>query len=537
MNNVTDQTNHAHKLLNMILGATTTLFLLLTLYFIWENEQKQMAYQTEMATHQISNTIDGLIDEVTQAVYAANIKSANASDCKQTTLPALEHIVLNTPMISGLAVINEKKQVVCSTLPKNDRSPTIPTDSRPLTLFGPVMLSNIKKPVFIIQQQLGQDSIDIYLLKENLEKLLKYKLPNVKTIALYDQTRKKMLLEITQEPPPKSTWIQSSPTEIKNSLEMINRSDKTLFRNELIRLNHVEVVVETDELRNIYLALRYIIMAGTIILLVSYGIYYYLSHLIRQHFSLHRAIQIGIKNNDFFPVYQPIMNAQLNNCCGAEVLIRWRTQNNEIIMPDNFIEYAEQSGLIVPITLQLSKKVFLECGSLLRHDADFHLAINLSSAHFVHPNFLDAFIDLCKVHHISHKQITFEVTERDLLENDSELVAKMLALRETGFSLSIDDFGTGHSSISYLHQFPFNFLKIDRLFVNAIGTGAITESLNQSIIDMANHLKLSVIAEGVETHVQVESLKSSGVYLMQGWHFSRALPYHDLYAFIKRSCA
>ena len=127
-----------------------------------------------------------------------------------------------------------------------------------------------------------------------------------------------------------------------------------------------------------------------------------------------------------------------------------------------------------------------------------------------------------------------EITERDLLrQDDLTLVMRMKELRSLGFSLAIDDFGTGHASISYLQHFPFNYLKIDQLFIRAIGTGAVTETLNQSIIHMAKNLKLSIIAEGVETIAQQEFLQKQDVHLMQGWYFAKAMPLEQLIQFIK----
>jgi len=108
-------------------------------------------------------------------------------------------------------------------------------------------------------------------------------------------------------------------------------------------------------------------------------------------------------------------------------------------------------------------------------------------------------------------------------------------LRAAGFLLAVDDFGTGHASISYLQHFPFNYLKIDQLFISAIGTGAITEVLNKSIIQMAKNLKLHIIAEGVETAVQIDFLQAHDVSLMQGWYFAPAMPIEQLLDFLNRS--
>lgn len=166
---------------------------------------------------------------------------------------------------------------------------------------------------------------------------------------------------------------------------------------------------------------------------------------------------------------------------------------------------------------------------------NFYLSINLCSVHFVDTTFFEIFQKLCSEYNILTNQIILEVTERDLLQHDTNLIQKLKELRQNGFSIAVDDFGTGHASISYLQHFPFNYLKIDRLFIQAIGTGAVTEALNQSIIHMAKQLQLNIIAEGVETYNQIETLEENGVYLMQGWYFSKAISFEKLLKFFKRT--
>lgn len=199
------------------------------------------------------------------------------------------------------------------------------------------------------------------------------------------------------------------------------------------------------------------------------------------------------------------------------------------VMPESFIEEAEQSGLIVPITLQVLKKAFKEIHQFLNTNPEFHLAVNLSASHFHDKNFFIEFYSLCEHYEIKPQQIMLELTERELLDqNNKKLVARMYELREKGYSLAIDDFGTGHASIKYLQHFPFDYLKIDKIFIHAIGTGAITENLNQAIIHMGNSLKLEIIAEGVETKEQFMFLRQSQVRFMQGWFFEKAVPYEHL---------
>ena len=169
------------------------------------------------------------------------------------------------------------------------------------------------------------------------------------------------------------------------------------------------------------------------------------------------------------------------------------------------------------------------CLDLLQNDPDFHIAINLSAIHFQSNRIHDLALNLCNRHQLKPNQIIFELTERSLVDVDSSNIIKIMHdMHESGFKLAIDDFGTGYSSLSYLKHFDFDYLKIDKLFVSAIGTGAITESLNASIIAMAKNLHYKIIAEGIETEQQYQYLKNQGVEFAQGWLFAKALPIEEL---------
>ncbi len=212
-----------------------------------------------------------------------------------------------------------------------------------------------------------------------------------------------------------------------------------------------------------------------------------------------------------------------------EVLLRWETKHGEIIMPDSFIMEAEESGLIIPITLQLIEITFKEIQDILKANPLFYLSINLCAAHFIDPDFFDKFYQVQREYSIASTQILLEVTERNLFDAQNEIyLQRMQELCNKGFSLAIDDYGTGHASLSYLQHFPFSYLKIDKLYVQAIGTKAITELLNDAIFDLAKKLNLIIIAEGVETKEQAEYLLKNGVQLLQGWYFSKALSIEQL---------
>lgn len=270
-------------------------------------------------------------------------------------------------------------------------------------------------------------------------------------------------------------------------------------------------------------------------LFFAFIIYYFLHRMISHHFSMKKNILSAIKNNAYSPMYQPIFDSTSKQFTGAEVLLRWNTETR-MMTPEFFIDEAENLGLNLPISIQLIEKTFQEMQEILKSHSDFHLAFNFAANQFTDADFFTEFQGLCKQYAINPKQITLEVTERTLINRDDvQIIERMKTLRKQGFSLAVDDFGTGHASLNYLAHFPFNYLKIDKLFVQAIGTGAITESLNESIIHLANNLKLHIVAEGVETKAQYEFLIANQVHLLQGWYFAQAMAYDELIKFLELS--
>ena len=528
----TSKQANAHQVLKVLWAGISIVLLFLVLYYTWHQDQIQNRQQLNYTAELIGDQVDGLINELMQSVHSMSINGHDFKNCNERLLPDLQALVFNNPQISGLVISDNHNKIICSTLTKSN-NPIIKT-IQPLTMYGPVKLKNNDKPVFIIQQRLGEYYLDMYLLKQVVESALKTHAPIAKRISLYDGNQHNTILQIKRDDK-NSMWQTDNRTAFITSTALTKNTNPLLSSVQLANLNNFHIILEANPSNTAHLSWLQTILLGLLILSLSLFIYYYLRFLVNHHFSLHRAIRQAIKNNKFFPVYQPVFNVNSNSYCGAEVLLRWQFDDNEIIMPDFFITEAEQSGLIVPITLQLLEKTFQECRNLLDTNTLFHLAINLSVIHFTHASFLDSFMDLCKKYQISTQQLVLEVTERDLLtKNDALLIKKMNDLRLAGYSLAVDDFGTGYASIGYLQHLPFNYLKIDQLFIRAIGTGAITETLNQSIIQMAQNLKLHIIAEGVETYIQLEFLRAHGVNLMQGWYFANAMPIEQLITFIDK---
>lgn len=260
------------------------------------------------------------------------------------------------------------------------------------------------------------------------------------------------------------------------------------------------------------------------------GIFLYMQ---KTRYSTKSAILRALANNEFYLEYQPIMDLETQRCIGAEALIRWRTPDNNFISPDTFIPAAEASGVICQITQRVFELVAKDMHTALNMHKHFHVGINISSHDIRSGELLAMIAQLKKATGAQGKQILIEVTERGFLD-DEEALTTIKNIRECGVMVAIDDFGTGYSSLSYLTKFQLDYLKIDKTFVDSVGTDAVTSHVAFHIIEMAKTLQLGMVAEGVETEQQAQILRERGVKYVQGWLFSKSLKRKDFYAYLEK---
>lgn len=249
---------------------------------------------------------------------------------------------------------------------------------------------------------------------------------------------------------------------------------------------------------------------------------------------LDTELRKAIDNRDFTLYFQPKINAKNMQLIGVEALVRWQNDKLGFVSPAEFIPYAEETGLIIP----LSEMIFdLACESHKQiMEAELMkvpIAINISSIHFQQQNFLESIQQILERNNTSAVNFEIEMTERTVMNSASETVSKLVRLKQMGFKLSIDDFGTGYSSLSYLVRFPLDILKIDRSFIQYICSLDDKQAVVDAIIQMAHRLKMKVVAEGVESAQQVELLREMGCDYIQGYYYSKPLPINELIDFIQ----
>ncbi|SEU06245.1 MULTISPECIES: EAL domain-containing protein [Stenotrophomonas] len=255
--------------------------------------------------------------------------------------------------------------------------------------------------------------------------------------------------------------------------------------------------------------------------------------LSRRRLSMRGELGIAIRRRELYLHYQPIIELDTGICVGAEALVRWQRPDGTQVRPDLFIPLAEEAGMIAAITDLVIENVVADMRELLAEDRTAHIAINLAAEDISSGRALKVISQRMAGSGILPQQIWLEATEHGFLDIDRARTM-LAAARRAGHSVAIDDFGVGYSSLQYLQQLPLDALKIDKSFVDAIGTESATSPVTPHIIGMARELGLWVVAEGVETEAQLAYLHSQHVQFGQGWLFSRPLPRDEFIAFHRK---
>ncbi len=243
--------------------------------------------------------------------------------------------------------------------------------------------------------------------------------------------------------------------------------------------------------------------------------------------KLESDLRLALQRNEFSLEYQPVIDLGTGSTAGFESLLRWNHPDHGCIMPDVFIPIAEETGLILPIggwALQQSLLQIEQWRRQLPGAGTLYAAVNISGRQLMAPDFHDVVEAAVRAAGIDPTAVDLEVTETILMDQPSRPTKTLQRLAALGVGLSIDDFGTGYSSLSYLRWLSARTLKIDRTFIEEIGSGSHAATIIELVLGMANTLKLNVVAEGVETSGQVNELRRLGVHLAQGYFWSKPLP-------------
>jgi len=300
-----------------------------------------------------------------------------------------------------------------------------------------------------------------------------------------------------------SVGISRYPEDGADAEELLKKSDVAMFQAKALSRDHYQIYVPSMDADS------------------------------RERLALESDLRKALANGELVLFYQPVLDARSRAVEGVEALLRWQHPERGLLGPAHFLWMAEVSGLSNALDLWVLRTACTEIQSW-RQDGvpPLRLAVNLSARSFQRPDLVDRIKDVLADTGLPAHRLAVEVTETLAMQNAEGTLAVLGGLKELGVLIAIDDFGTGYSSLSYLTTFPIDTLKVDRSFVQALGTARGGNEIAAAVIALAESLEIGVVAEGVEREEQWEILKHLGCGKVQGYLFSRPLPPADCRRFV-----
>jgi len=240
-------------------------------------------------------------------------------------------------------------------------------------------------------------------------------------------------------------------------------------------------------------------------------------------------LELAIERDELFLVYQPFLELRENRITGFEALLRWRHPARGLVSPLEFIALAEETGLIHSIGDWVVRRA---CKALSQWPANIRVAVNVSAVQFQNANILQTFVSALAEARVAPGRLEIEITESILLSKYDSAASVLNSLLELGVTVALDDFGTGYSSLTYLRKLPFSRIKIDQSFVRDMLVQPDCAAIVKSVIGLAQDLKISVVAEGVESAEQLDYLRQSNCDEVQGYLIGRAMAANQVLALL-----
>ena len=303
-----------------------------------------------------------------------------------------------------------------------------------------------------------------------------------------------------------SVGVAEYPEASRSALELINYAELVVYRVKAMGRNHIQYFnapILDDFLNSV---------------------------------ELENKLKRAVNNRDFIMHYQPQYYTESRHLRGVEALIRWKDKDGNLVSPDTFIPVAEKNGTIVPIGKWAVEESIRQY-SLWRTQFGFPfiMSINISALQYKKEDFVDFLLGVLNKYKVRPSEVELEITESVLIDDFEAVSEKLKLLRGFGIRISLDDFGTGFSSLSYLKKLPIDTLKIDKSFIDTVLTDNSTQVITESILNMVKALGFESIAEGVEEENQYNYLRSVGCDVIQGYLFGKPLPADELESHISGS--
>lgn len=462
----------------------------------WEEVESSALRTISLAESRLDRVIAGL----------DRLSKAEVNSCRGTHLDALRQMTFTIAPIKELSIVNPDGQTLCSDggLPLANR---VVLASQRVTPTGVVLLELVRideqeAPVIRVRRPASDNMLaalvptDLLLLQvssrgETFRAFAK--------IALRDGTPLKTLGSELQEGDRFYATHRSERYGLVATVSMTRGSPAN--GNELKMIGMIVPAVAA------------FLILGFVLLVPWRG----KNNPIEQ---LERAIE----NGEFIPYYQPVVDIMTGQLRGAEALIRWRKPDGSMVMPGAFIPLAESSGLVMEMTRVMMRRAAEELGPYYADRPHLKIAFNLVAQHFNEQRTVTDVRRIFEKSKVKLSQLVLEVTERQPLDNLTDTRQVIAALQSLGVRIAIDDVGTGHSGLSYMLKLGADMVKIDKMFVDALGQDRNSNTIIETLVELARNMRMEVVAEGVESFDQVVKLRDLGVGQAQGYVFAPPLP-------------
>jgi diguanylate cyclase (GGDEF)-like protein len=302
-------------------------------------------------------------------------------------------------------------------------------------------------------------------------------------------------------------------------------NDNRLFISVNVGIAPCDVEYETPEdiLRDADIAMHYAKEKGIGAAVFTKD----LRHRFLERVQLESDLRHAVERGELSMHYQPLISLKTGRIIGFEALLRWNHSELGMISPAKFIPIAEESGLIIPITIWILQETCRQLAEWQKISPAYQnliVSVNISGKHLPNDELVDDVEQALELAGLTPESLKLEITESVAMENAEHTINILSRLKRIGVQLSLDDFGTGYSSLSYLHRLPFDTLKIDRSFVYSVGENGENSEILQTIVSLAKNLKMKIIAEGIETESQLELLQFLGCDYGQGYLMAKPQP-------------
>lgn len=330
---------------------------------------------------------------------------------------------------------------------------------------------------------------------------------------------------------PHGIHITSIEALISQVLEVIGKPFRVAGEDHVLSAS-LGISVFPDDAQNVEEILRHADSAMYKAKQIAANSYCYFSQDLQE--DMNKRLEVGnylrkaLETNDLQVHYQPKYDLQSDDIIGAEALVRLKGPDGEFISPIHFIEYAEESGLIYLLGEQVLEKSCITAKKWLDSGYPKKIAVNVSAKQFISSTLVETVASVLERTQLPSRYLELEVTESALIDSYDQTITQLKLIADMGVTLALDDFGTGYSSLSYLRLFPLDVLKIDQSFVRDMLSDSQSLDIVTAIVDLANSLRLSIVAEGIETPEQKSKLKELGCAIGQGFLMGKPMPFDKI---------